>query len=82
MTVAARIMIFEDDEIIASLITRILEKNGYTIAAKVSSGEESILRSSEVIPDLTLMDIHLNGLMDGITAARFIFSIFRFPVIF
>jgi PAS domain S-box-containing protein len=82
MTSGARIMVVEDDEIIANLITLILEKKGYHIAARVTSGEEAVLKAAEVIPDLVLMDINLNGLMDGITAGRFVFSLFHFPVIF
>ena len=82
MAAAHQIMVVEDDEIIANLITLLLEKNGYHVAAKVSSGEDAVLRAADLHPDLILMDINLNGLMDGITAARFIFSLFHFPVIF
>ncbi len=82
MSVARQIMIVEDDEIIANLITLMLEKKGYHIAGKVSSGEEAVLKAADLNPDLVLMDINLSGLMDGITAARFIFSLFHFPVIF
>jgi PAS domain S-box-containing protein len=82
MSTASRIMIVEDDEIIANLISLMLEKNGYNIAAKISSGEEAVMKSADIHPDLVLMDINLNGLMDGITAARYIFSLFHFPVIF
>lgn len=82
MTAARQIMIVEDDEIIANLITLMLEKKGFHIQVKVSSGEEAVLRAADLHPDLILMDINLNGLMDGIVAARFIFSLFHFPVIF
>jgi PAS domain S-box-containing protein len=82
MSTGSRIMIAEDDEIIANLISLILEKKGYLIAAKVSAGEEAVLKSAEVTPDLVLMDINLNGMMDGVTAARYIFSLFHLPVIF
>jgi PAS domain S-box-containing protein len=75
-------MIVEDDEIITNLICLMLEKKGYLIAAKVSTGEEAVLKSAEVNTDLVLMDINLNGLMDGITAARYIFSLFHIPVIY
>jgi PAS domain S-box-containing protein len=82
MSFGSRIMIVEDDEIIVNLISLMLEKKGYTTAAKVSTGEEAVLKSAEVNPDLVLMDINLNGLMDGITAARYIFSLFHIPVLF
>lgn len=77
-----RILIVEDDEIIANLITLMLEKKGYSIAGKIRSGEESIRKAAELEPDLILMDINLNGQMDGVTAAQYIFHLFHFPVIF
>ena len=77
-----RVLIVEDDEIIANLITLMLEKKGYTIVGKSASGEESIRKAAELEPDLILMDINLNGQMDGVTAARYIFQLFYFPIIF
>ena len=77
-----RILIVEDDEIIANLITLMLEKKGYTIVGKCASGEESIRKSAELEPDLIIMDINLSGQMDGVTAAGYIFQLFHFPVIF
>jgi CheY-like chemotaxis protein len=79
---ARQIMIVEDNETVVDLLFLQLEMKGYHIAAKVTSGEEAVLRSSEVRPDLILMDIDLSGQMDGITAARFIFSLFHIPIIF
>ena len=77
-----RILIVEDDEIIANLITMMLEKKGYTTAGKTGCGEEAIRKAAELEPDLILMDINLKGQMDGVTAARYIFQLFHFPIIF
>jgi two-component system, response regulator PdtaR len=77
-----RILIVEDDEIIANLIALMLEKKGYTVVGKSSSGEESIRKSAELEPDLILMDINLSGQIDGVTAAQYIFQLFHFPIIF
>jgi CheY-like chemotaxis protein len=82
MSAGSRIMIVEDDEIIADLISLMLEKKGYLTTATISAGEVALLKSVEMNPDLVLMDINLNGMMDGITAARYIFSLFHVPVIF
>lgn len=82
MSAGSRIMIVEDDEIIADLISLMLEKKGYLTTATISAGEVALLKSAEMNPDLVLMDINLNGMMDGITAARYIFSLFHIPVIF
>lgn len=77
-----QILIVEDDEIISNLIGVILEKKGYAVAGKVATGEEGIMKAAECMPDLVLMDINLAGTFDGITAAQYIYSIFRIPVIF
>lgn len=82
MAAIPRILIVEDDEIIRSLIVTMLERKGYTVVGQFDSGEESVIRSAELEPDLVLMDISLKGKMDGVTAARFIFQLFHFPIVF
>lgn len=77
-----KILIVEDDEIIANLIERMLQKKDYTIVGKVTSGEEALNRTADLGPDLVLMDITLKGAIDGIYAARYINTIFNIPVVF
>ena len=77
-----RILIVEDDEIICNLITTMLEKKGYSVVGRISTGEESIMKAAELEPDLILMDIHLEGTMDGVAAARYIFQLFHYPIVF
>jgi CheY-like chemotaxis protein len=77
-----RILIVEDDEIISNLITTMLEKKGYAVIGKITSGEQAILKAAELEPDLILMDIHLEGTMDGVAAARYIFQLFHYPIVF
>jgi CheY-like chemotaxis protein len=77
-----RILIVEDDEIISNLIATMLEKKGYGISGQVMSGEEAIIKSAECMPDLVLMDINLCGILDGVSAARYIFTFFQIPIIF
>lgn len=77
-----QILIVEDDEIISNLIGVMLEKKGYAVAGKVGTGEEAVMKAAKCLPDLVLMDINLAGSLDGITAAKYIYSIFRIPVIF
>jgi DNA-binding NarL/FixJ family response regulator len=77
-----QILIVEDDEIISNLISVIVEKKGYAVAGKVATGEGAVMKAAECMPDLVLMDINLAGTFDGISAARYIYSIFRIPVIF
>ncbi len=75
-------MIVEDDEIIANLISQMLEKKGYSVVGKIASGEEAIMKSAALKPELVLMDITLRGSMDGVSAAGFIFQLFHYPIIF
>ena len=77
-----RILIVEDEKIIALDIQFILESFGYQICGVVSSGEECIKKASQTHPDLILMDIKLKGSMDGICAAKQIQSHHNIPVIY
>lgn len=76
------VLIVEDDEIIATLIERFLLQRDYVVCAKVASGEDALYKAAEHLPDIVLMDINLAGKIDGITATKFITSIFQIPVIF
>jgi len=76
-----RIMIVEDERIVAEDIRRSLENLGYTVSAMVSSGEEAI-EKAEDNPDLVLMDIVLRGDMDGIETAQQLKSQFNIPVVY
>jgi len=78
----SRILIVEDDDIIAGIISQMLERKGYTIIGRTASGEDAIMKSAALEPDLVLMDINLSGLLDGVTAARFIFQLFFCPIVF
>jgi len=79
---SARILIVEDENIIAMDIQYILQKMGYDVFAIVSSGEESINIASLSLPDIVLMDIKLKGKMNGIQAAESIYNQFRIPIIY
>jgi|GEM_PF-3533398 len=78
----ARIMIVEDERIIAGDIRRVLQDKGYAVSAVLSSGEEAIRKAQEDNPDLVLMDIVLQGEIDGIEAANQIRSRFDIPVLY
>ncbi|MEG4024611.1 ATP-binding protein [Microcoleus sp. S13C4] len=65
-----KILVVEDEVIVAQDIAGRLKKLGYAVTATVSSGEEAIQKSIENPPDLVLMDIVLKGDMDGVTAAE------------
>lgn len=77
-----KILVVEDDRIIADDIQITLNNLGYAVSSVVSSGLEAIKKAEEDNPDLVLMDIILEGEMDGIEAADQIHSHFNIPVVF
>ncbi|OCR02763.1 diguanylate phosphodiesterase [Oscillatoriales cyanobacterium USR001] len=78
----AKILVVEDESIIAEDIADSLKALGYSITAIVFSGEEAIQIAGDMQPDLVLMDIRLQGEMDGITAAEEIRSRFQIPIVY
>jgi PAS domain S-box-containing protein len=77
-----KIMIVEDELIVAKNIENHLRKIGYEVIAIVDSGEEAIARAAETKMDLVLMDIKLTGEIDGVEAARQINNRFQTPVVY
>ncbi|WP_293131255.1 EAL domain-containing protein [Microcoleus sp. bin38.metabat.b11b12b14.051] len=79
---ARKILIVEDESIIAEDISDSLIALGYSITGIVYSGEEAIQSATELRPDLILMDVNLQGEIDGITAAEEIRGLFHIPVVY
>jgi len=77
-----KVLVVEDENIIAMDIQYTLRRFGYDVCGVVSTGEESIESAFRTNPDLILMDIKLRGKMDGIYAAKQIQSKFNIPVIY
>lgn len=77
-----KILIVEDESIIAEDISDSLISLGYRITGMVYSGEEAIEAAAKCRPDLVLMDVNLQGEIDGITAAAEIRSRFKIPVVY
>jgi PAS domain S-box-containing protein len=80
--VATRILVVEDENITALSIKKMLQDLGYVVTALVSSGEAALRYTAETQPDLVLMDIKLQGNMDGVAAAERIRAQFNIPVIY
>jgi len=76
------ILVVEDEQIVARDIHARLERQGYVVTAVVASGEEAVASVGEQRPDLVLMDIMLQGRMDGITAAERIREQYEVPVVY
>jgi PAS domain S-box-containing protein len=78
----SQILVVEDEGTIATTIQDLLESFGYAVPAIVCSGEEAVQKVVETQPDLVLMDIRLEGSMDGVEAAEKIRSEFNIPVVY
>ena len=77
-----RILIVEDEKIIALDLKRRLEKFGYLVVGMASRANEAVDAAGSEHPDLVLMDIMLAGDHDGIEAATRIRDLYRIPVVF
>jgi diguanylate cyclase (GGDEF)-like protein/PAS domain S-box-containing protein len=67
----ARVMVVEDERIVALHLRQQLSNLGYQVVGMVASGEQALEKVNELQPDVMLMDIHIEGELDGIeTAAR------------
>jgi CheY-like chemotaxis protein len=77
-----KVLVVEDEAIIAMHMEKILRSRGCEIAGLVASGEESIAQAERLQPDLVFMDIGLKGSIDGFEAGRQIRSRFHIPVVF
>ncbi|MGI8740498.1 MAG: response regulator [Gammaproteobacteria bacterium] len=77
-----KILIVQDERIIAMTLQQLLEDRDYTVVGICGSGEAAIEKAAQLRPDLVLMDINLEGAMDGTEAARYIYEQTRIPVIF
>jgi two-component system cell cycle sensor histidine kinase/response regulator CckA len=79
---SARILIVEDERITAEDLRDTLTELGYCVTAAVSSGVDAIAQAQQNPPDIALMDIHIQGEMDGTAAAMILRQRFNIPVIY
>jgi len=75
-------MVVEDDRPVAEFIQSIVKGWEYDVPDTISSGEEAVEKAKQLSPDLVLMDIILEGKMDGIEASKQIHDRFNIPVIY
>ncbi|MFA6468173.1 MAG: PAS domain S-box protein [Bacteroidota bacterium] len=77
-----KIMIVEDEKIVALDLRSILSSVGFTVVAEVSTGKQAVAAAKEFSPDIILMDIALKGAMSGIDAAKLITEHQDIPIVF
>lgn len=80
--IRARLLIVEDEGIVAKDLQNTLVKAGYVVVGTAATGKEAIEKASLHEPDLILMDISLRDDMDGIDAAAAILNARDVPVVF
>jgi CheY-like chemotaxis protein len=78
----ARILIVEDERLVAFAMRRWIEELGYAVVAMVATGAEAVAQALAQRPDVVLMDIRLRDGIDGIEAARQIQAQAPIPIIY
>ncbi len=79
---SARIMVVEDEYIVAADLRERLENMGYSVCGFLHSGEDTLAQLATETPDLILMDIIINGAMDGIELSMKIKDSNPVPIVF
>jgi signal transduction histidine kinase len=78
----SKILIVEDESIVAFDLKRLLLNLNYNVLDIVTSGEKAIKKAVEEKPDLIIMDVMLNGPITGVEAAARIKDVINVPVIY
>jgi len=81
-TALTRVLVVEDERITAFHLRQTLERLGYSVPGVMSNGRETLARVAGLKPDLILMDIHLEGDIDGIETASRLREASAVPVIY
>jgi CheY-like chemotaxis protein len=81
-TKTIKILIVEDEFLIATLLSRNLRLEGYEVCDLAATAQDAIEIAGKEKPDVVLMDIRLAGPTDGIEAAQEIISRYSIPIIF
>lgn len=77
-----RILVVDDEATITTHLEEKLNLMGYSVVGRASSGEEAVEKVERLRPDLVLMDIVMEGKLDGIEAARLIKEKWGVPCVF
>ncbi|HTY59533.1 MAG TPA: PAS domain S-box protein [Bacteroidota bacterium] len=78
----ARILVVEDERVVAKDIQRSLVRQGHDVPVVAASAEEAIAAAGLVRPDLALMDVTLRSPLDGIQCAAVLRERFQIPVVY
>ena len=78
----ARVLVVEDDPTIALGLGMLLDQWGHTVIGTAASGERALVLAADDPPDLVLMDMRLDGRMDGIETAAALRFQHTMPILF
>ncbi|MEO7767053.1 MAG: response regulator [Ferruginibacter sp.] len=82
MDTSIKILVVEDEMIIAAKISMQLTSLGYEVTGILPRGEQAIQQVKENKPDIILLDINLKGVLDGIETARQVQQFADIPIIY
>ncbi len=77
-----KILIVEDEKIVALDLKRRLTKLGYQVTGMAASGNKALALVNQELPNIVLMDIHIQGDIDGVEAAAMLQKIYSVPIIY
>jgi CheY-like chemotaxis protein len=77
-----RIMLVEDEKVVAADIQECVKGLGYEVVGAVATGTEALRLAVDAMPDLVLMDIKLKGVLDGIDVAGALYDRLKIPVVY
>ena len=77
-----RILIVEDEAVTSVMLEKTLKELGYEVVGSAFDGKEAIDIAREKRPDLVLMDVRIQGEMDGIETAKQIYQQYNIPSIY
>jgi PAS domain S-box-containing protein len=78
----ARILIVEDDRVVARDIAQQMNRMGHVVVGTAARGEDALALARKTRPGLVLMDVRLEGSLDGIDAARLLREHLDLAVVF
>jgi two-component system cell cycle sensor histidine kinase/response regulator CckA len=78
----ARIMLVEDEKVVAADIQACVEGLGYEVVGSAATGTDALRQAVNTMPDLVLMDIKLKGVLDGIDVAGALYDQLKIPVVY
>ena len=77
-----KILVVEDESIVARDIRNMLVALGYEVTGVVASAKSAVQKAQETMPDIVLMDVMLQGTTTGVEAAEQIYTKFSIPVVY